>query len=88
MEQAGQRLRLVVQQTRRKTMSAGNFVAVLAMAIVVWSAFAFLGESWETPQAHLVTYTAPEAELAARPQEPPILPDRMLVGSITPRPEQ
>jgi len=67
-------------------MSAGNLVALMAMAIIVWSAFAIWGEPWEGRRAHLVTFTSPAIEVANMPQEAPLLPDRMQVGSISPAP--
>jgi hypothetical protein len=67
-------------------MSAGNLVALLAMTIIVWSIFAIWGEPWETRRAHLVSYTPSPIEVANMPQEAPLLPDRMQVGSISPAP--
>jgi hypothetical protein len=68
---------------RSKTMSAGNFVALLAMTIVVWSVFAIWGEPWETKRGQLVSYTPPAIQVANMPDEAPLLPDRMQVSSIS-----
>lgn len=63
-------------------MYAGNFVALLAMAVAIWSAFALFGEPWQTKQAKLVSVSIPRIEIASMPREAPLLPDRMQVGSI------
>jgi hypothetical protein len=65
-------------------MSAGNFVAVLALIVTVWSAFAILGEPWETPRAQLVVIAEDPAVYATRSaaDAPPMLPDSMHVSAI------
>ena len=67
-------------------MSAGNFVALLAMTIVIWSVFTIWGEPWQTQRARLVSFTSPAVQVANMPEEAPLLPDRMEVSAISSSP--
>ena len=61
-------------------MPAGNFVAVLAMTLAIWCAFAILGSPWEGERARLVVLGAPQVSLETTLDAR--LPDSMRVSSI------